>query len=60
MVDGQDGFLTGNRLRSAVPDWTSASVWFCGPAAFGDAIRRDLATKGMPRGAFHQELFNMR
>lgn len=60
MVDGQDGFLTGDRLRSAVPDWTSASVWFCGPAAFGDAIRRDLATKGMPRGAFHQELFNMR
>ncbi|MHA6323682.1 ferredoxin reductase family protein [Roseivivax sp. CAU 1753] len=60
MVDDQDGFLTGAKLRAAVPDWKSASVWFCGPAAFGDALRRDLAAHGLPRRAFHQELFNMR
>ncbi|WP_371156959.1 ferric reductase-like transmembrane domain-containing protein [Jannaschia sp. 2305UL9-9] len=53
LVDDQDGFLTGDRLRAAVPDWDNASVWFCGPAAFGEALRRDLAAHGMPRGAFH-------
>lgn len=60
MVDGQDGFLTAEKLRAAVPDWKRASVWFCGPAGFGEALRRDLATQGLPQGAFHQELFNMR
>lgn len=60
LVDDQDGFLTGEKLRAAVPDWTSASVWFCGPAGFGQMLRRDLAAQGLPRGAFHQELFNMR
>ncbi|MBY4893584.1 hypothetical protein KUL25_12505 [Rhodobacteraceae bacterium N5(2021)] len=60
MVDEQDGFLTGDKLRAAVPDWKSATVWFCGPAGFGTALRRDLAAQGLPRGAFHQELFNMR
>ncbi|WP_460275837.1 ferredoxin reductase family protein [Celeribacter sp. ULVN23_4] len=60
MVDDQDGFLTGDRLRAAVPDWAKASVWFCGPAAFGEALRRNLAAHGLPRGAYHQELFNMR
>ena len=60
LIDDQDGFLTGDRLRAAVPDWAKASVWFCGPAAFGAALRRDLSAHGLPRGAFHQELFNMR
>lgn len=60
MVDDQDGVLTGEKLRAAVPEWQSASVWFCGPAASGQALRGQLAAKGLPRGAFHQELFNMR
>lgn len=60
LVDDQDGFLTADKLRAAVPDWAKASVWFCGPAAFGDTLRQDLAAHGLPRKAFHQELFNMR
>lgn len=60
LVDDQDGFLTVDKLRAAVPDWATASVWFCGPAAFGGVLRRDLAAHGLPRNAFHQELFNMR
>jgi predicted ferric reductase len=60
LVDDQDGFLTPDKLRAAVPDWETASVWFCGPAGFGDALRRDLSAHGLPRKAFHQELFNMR
>lgn len=60
MIDRRDGFLTGENLRRAVPDWQSARIWFCGPAGFGTAMRRDLLANGLPRGAFHQELFNMR
>ena len=60
MIDRRDGQLTGDLLRKAVPDWASASVWFCGPAGFGNALHRDLSAHGLTRHAFHQELFNMR
>ncbi len=60
MIDSRDGFLTGAKLRESVSDWQSASVWFCGPAGFGTALRNDMSGNGLPRGAFHQELFNMR
>ncbi len=61
LIDSRDGLLTGERLRAAVPDWREASIWFCGPAAFGDSLRRDLAAHGYPVDhAFHQELFAMR
>ncbi|WP_299788486.1 ferric reductase-like transmembrane domain-containing protein [uncultured Marivita sp.] len=58
--DGKDGLLTGARLRERLPDWKGASIWFCGPAAFGDQLRRDLVANGLKPGDFHQELFNMR
>lgn len=60
LVDDRDGFLTSERLRSMLPDWQSASVWFCGPAAFGEELRSDLVAKGLATDHFHQELFNMR
>jgi outer membrane protein, multidrug efflux system len=60
MVDAIDGRLNANRLCAAVPDWRSADVWFCGPAAFGRALRRDLLAKGLLARNFHQELFNLR
>lgn len=60
LVDDRDGFLTGERLRDLVPDWKSASVWFCGPAGFGQALRSDLLANGLAAQDFHQELFEMR
>ncbi|MDQ2094058.1 ferredoxin reductase family protein [Rhodalgimonas zhirmunskyi] len=60
LVDDRDGFLTGERLRALVPDWKSASVWFCGPAAFGQALQSDLRANGLSPDDFHQEMFNMR
>lgn len=60
LVDDRDGFLTGERLRELVPDWKAASVWFCGPAGFGQALRGDLLANGLAPDHFHQELFNMR
>jgi predicted ferric reductase len=60
LVDARDGFLDGDRIRAAVPDWASASIWFCGPPRFGEALRRDFIAHGFPAQDFHQELFEMR
>jgi predicted ferric reductase len=61
LVDARDGQLSGERIRAAVPQWQEASIWFCGPAGFGDALRRDFAAHGFPvERRFHQELFAMR
>ena len=60
LVDAKDGQLSADRIRAAVPDWRSASLWFCGPAGFGTALRRDFAASGLPAKNFHQELFQMR
>jgi predicted ferric reductase len=61
MIDSRDGLLTGGQIRKLVPEWRDASIWFCGPAGFGKALRRDFAAHGFPVGRrFHQELFEMR
>lgn len=60
MLDSKDRRLTGSRLREMLPDWSTASIWFCGPAAFGQALREDLIANGLNPDDFHQELFNMR
>lgn len=60
LVSPRDGRLTGERLRTLLPDWRQAEVWFCGPSAFGKAISQDLASQGLPGPRFHQELFEMR
>ncbi len=60
LIDDRDGFLTPDRLREMIPEWKTASVWFCGPAGFGQALREDLLAQGLSAGNFHQELFNIR
>jgi predicted ferric reductase len=36
------------------------SVWFCGPAGWGEALARTLSASGLPAGAFHREAFEFR
>ena len=61
LVDARDGFLSGPRIRAAVPEWRGSSLWFCGPSGLGAALRRDFATAGMAvDDRFHQELFALR
>ncbi|WP_454857613.1 ferredoxin reductase family protein [Rhizobium binxianense] len=61
LVDSRDGFLTGERIRAIVPEWREASIWFCGPAGFGEGLRNDFDAEGLPVAErFHQELFAMR
>jgi predicted ferric reductase len=59
-VTPTDGRLTPEQMRVAVPEWRSASVWFCGPVAFGDSLRKDFLQHGLPDASYHQELFEMR
>jgi predicted ferric reductase len=60
LVSPRDGRLDGERIRNAVPEWQSASIWFCGPPGFGQALRKDFEAHGMSPKRFHQELFQMR
>lgn len=61
IIDGKQGRLTGQRIRDEVPGWREASIWFCGPVGFADALRRDFAAQGFPvEQRFHHELFQMR
>lgn len=60
-IDAKDGFLTADRIVNLVPQWQEAGFWFCGPAGFGEALRRDFASRGVDvKRHFHQELFSMR
>lgn len=56
----RDGRLDAARITQQVPDWRGADVWFCGPSAFGQKLKRDFAALGLAEGRFHQELFEMR
>ncbi|MBN1006740.1 ferric reductase-like transmembrane domain-containing protein [Amphritea pacifica] len=60
LVSGKEGRLDCNRICSTIPQWSAASVWFCGPAAFGQSLRKAFIAKGMAARHFHQELFQMR
>ncbi|MBS0354698.1 MAG: ferric reductase-like transmembrane domain-containing protein [Proteobacteria bacterium] len=60
LVGKRDGRLDGDRVRAAVPAWADASIWFCGPPAFGQALREDFVAHGLADADFHQELFQMR
>lgn len=56
----RDGLLNAARIADQVPDWRDADVWFCGPAPFGQSLKKDLVALGLPALRFHQELFQMR
>jgi len=60
LVSQRDGRLDARRIAAAVPDWKTADFWFCGPAAFGGALREAFIAQGLPAADFHQELFDMR
>lgn len=59
-VAPREGRLEADSIRASVPDWHAASFWFCGPAAFGRALRRAFLGQGLRPAHFHQELFEMR
>ncbi len=59
-ITPENGRVTGAEIRKAVPNWKSASVWFCGPTAFAAALKLDLMRHGMKSKDFHHELFALR
>ena len=56
----KNGLLTPEQIRKDNPDWMNASVWFCGPAKFGEVMKKDFIQHGLKAENFHQELFEMR
>jgi predicted ferric reductase len=61
LVDsGRDGLVDLPKLAGWAPQWRQADVWFCGPAAFGDAIYKAMHAGGLPSHRFHRELFEIR
>ena len=60
LIDGGIGQLNAARLTELVPGWRDADIWFCGPAPFGQSLKKDLGALGLPESRFHQELFQMR
>lgn len=60
LVSSKDGRLNAERIRTIVPQWDSASIWFCGPQGFGQALREDFISHDLPSERFHQEIFQMR
>nr|WP_255487246.1 ferric reductase-like transmembrane domain-containing protein [Oceanospirillum sediminis] len=59
-VTTEQGRLTPEQIRAAVPEWQHASLWFCGPSAFSQKLRDDLIRHGLQPEHYHQELFEMR
>jgi predicted ferric reductase len=59
-VSGRDGRIDAGKIRALAPDWASTSVWFCGPARFGAALKQGLRAAGLHPTDFHQELFELR
>ncbi|HVX38575.1 MAG TPA: ferric reductase-like transmembrane domain-containing protein [Gemmatimonadaceae bacterium] len=59
-VSPEQGLLTADHICRAVPEWKEAAFWFCGPVDFGKTLREDLTNAGLPKQAFHQELFHFR
>ncbi|WP_428035407.1 ferredoxin reductase family protein [Amphritea sp.] len=60
LVSGKDGRLDSDRIFATIPQWSTSSIWFCGPAEFGQSLRKAFIAKGFSAKHFHQELFQMR
>lgn len=54
------GQLTAEALMALVPAWQEASLWFCGPPRFGQALRESFLKAGLSAADFHQEAFEFR
>lgn len=59
-IDARDGYLTTEKIQTLVPDWKNASVWFCGPSAFGEKLKHEFLKAGLSPKDFHQEIFALR
>ena len=50
--------FTPDDVAACLP--AGGSVWFCGPAGWGDELARHLGAAGLPGRAFHRECFEFR
>lgn len=60
MTPKTHGRVSTDLITQEVPEWKKADVWFCGPASFGESIKKGFDLLGLGAENFHQELFEMR
>lgn len=54
----RDGKLDPAEIQACLKP--GSSVWFCGPAAWGVSLADKLISQGLPKTAFHREVFEFR
>ncbi|MDR9829065.1 ferric reductase-like transmembrane domain-containing protein [Vibrio sp. FNV 38] len=59
-IGSEGATLSSESITAIVKNWDQESAWFCGPAPFGKAIKKQLVKKGLLRQHFHQEMFKFR
>ena len=59
-ADKKNGRIDAEQICAAVPDWSEADIWFCGPSGFAQSLRAGFIAKGLSVDSFHAELFEMR
>ena len=52
--------LQCTEVLNKIQTMSDCSVWYCGPESFGEDLEKFLHDHGLPRRAFHRELFNFR
>ena len=58
-IDEHSGLIDASRIGAQLKQ--SASVWFCGPSRWGDALKDFLKSRhGLPERRFNRELFEFR
>jgi predicted ferric reductase len=61
VVDSQcEGHLNFDRIAASMQQPRQAELWFCGPAAFGDSLKKAWQGMGLSGQRFHREYFAMR
>lgn len=57
-LTSRDGPLAASEITGRLK--SGSSVWFCGPAEWGNALEKTLRSAGLPTPAFHREAFEFR
>ena len=56
----KDGRLNFDIIKEKIKDIKNISLWYCGPASFGAALKRNAASCGISKKDIHYDSFDMR
>ena len=56
----KDGRLNFDMIKEKIKDIKDTSLWYCGPAAFGETLQKSAAACGISKKDIHYDSFDMR